>query len=132
MAAHWGLGWRGASWDRLGPRLRRWQLHVRRRQAALEQVAWLPCQPGACVNLGNSLATQPLRARVPYRKTNVRRRGGEKAESRGQILERPECGILAQHRTDLGTRGQSSDLSHGAIRPDVLPASPPDYNGLQG
>lgn len=45
-AVHHGIG--------SGPRLRRWQRHVLRRLAALEQVAWLPCQPGACANLGNS------------------------------------------------------------------------------
>lgn len=40
--------------------------------------------------------------------------------------------IVVQHFTDLGPRGQSSDLSRGAIRPGALPTSPPDYNGLQG
>ena len=78
---------------------------MRRRKAALEQVAWLPCQPGACVNLGNSLATQLLRARVPYRKTSVRRRGGQKAESRGQALERPGCADLGPAPHGSGRAG---------------------------
>lgn len=49
MAAHCGLGWRDASWVPRWPQLRRWQRRVRSRQAALEQVARLPCQlQGLC------------------------------------------------------------------------------------
>ena len=99
MAAHWGLGWRGASWDMLWPRLRRWRRHVRSRQAALEQVAWLPCQPEACVNLGNSQATRTQLTRVPACQASAQPR------IEGKV---PGARTGARH-TELGTRGQDRD-----------------------
>lgn len=130
MAAHWGRGWRGASWDRLWPRLRLWPRRARRRQAALEQVAWLPCQPEAWVNLGNSQAARRRRA--------LRARPlGERARPRADgVVPRARPGA---RDTELGPRGRGGGAPPrglGSLRPAPRAPAPtrlhPERHALAG
>lgn len=103
---------------------------VRRRQAALEQVAWLPCQPGACELgklAGNTTAARASSLPQGKRASPPRTEGGVPRADAGA----PSARILVQHLTDLGP-GVRAVTSAAAPSAPAYPTSPPDYNGLQG
>lgn len=96
MAAHWGLGWRGASWERRRPRLRRWQRRVRSGRAGGRLWNRLPgCHANrrACVNSGKLAGhTTAVPARRDERAPPRRGRGGRRRRSARTERPAPPCG----------------------------------------
>lgn len=120
MAAHWGLGWRGASWERRRLRLRRWQAACAEQAGGRLWNRLLGCHANrkGLRELGKTRRPHNRCAR-PLGRARARRLGGW-VEGAGARTEYAEC--LARRRgggrgADAGRRlGLAAAEPRGWVR----------------